>query len=99
MKRTLGLVVILGGLSLAGCAGGYGGYYASVPPPAVRYEQRGIAPGAGYVWIDGYWGYNGGRYNWVSGRWTRPPRGRSRWEPGRWETRRGRYHYRDGRWR
>ena len=99
MKRTLGLAVILGGLSLAGCAGGYGGYYASVPPPAVRYEQRGIAPGAGYAWIDGYWGYSGGRYNWVAGRWDRPPRGRSRWEAGRWETRHGRYHYREGRWR
>jgi len=99
MKRTLGLVVILGGLSLAGCAGGYGGYYASVPPPALRYEQRGIAPGAGYAWIDGYWGYNGGRYNGVPGRWDRPPRGRSRWEAGRWETRHGRYHYREGHWR
>ena len=99
MKRTLGLAVILAGLSLAGCAGGYGGYYASVPPPAVRYEQRGRAPGAGYAWIDGYWGYNGGRYNWVPGRWDRPPRGRSRWEGGRWESRHGRYHYREGRWR
>lgn len=98
MKRTLGIAVILGGLSLAGCAGGYA-YYASMPPPPLRAEVRGVAPGVGFVWIDGYWGYSGGRYAWVPGYWGRPPRGRSRWEPGRWETRRGRYQYRQGRWR
>ena len=59
----------------------------------------GVAPGAGYAWIDGYWGYNGGRYAWVAGRWDRPPRARARWEPGRWETRRAKYYYRAGRWR
>jgi len=98
MKRILGMTVILGGLSLAGCAGGYA-FYATTPPPPIRSEARGIAPGAGYVWIDGYWGYNGGRYAWVAGRWDRPPRGRSRWESGRWETRKGRYQYRQGHWR
>ena len=99
MKRTLGIAVILGGLSLAGCAGGGYAFYASTPPPPVRVETRGVAPGAGFLWIDRYWGYNGGRYAWIPGRWERPPRGRARWEPGRWETRRGRYQYRQGRWR
>jgi hypothetical protein len=98
MKRTLGMVVILGGLSLTGCAGGYA-FYATTPPPALRFEQRGAAPGPGYVWIDGYWGYSGGRYAWVAGRWDRPPRPRARWESGRWETRGGKYYYREGRWR
>jgi len=103
MKQTLGIVVILGGLSLAGaltgCAGGGYGYYASTPPPPVRVEARGVAPCAGFVWIDGYWGYRGGNYAWVPGRWDRPPRTRARWIPGRWEARRGRYYYREGRWR
>jgi len=99
MKRILGMVVILGGLSLAGCVGGGYAFYATTPPPAMRFEERGIAPAAGYVWIDGYWGYRGGAYTWVPGRWDRPPHPRARWVPGRWETRRGRYYYRDGRWR
>lgn len=99
MKRTLGMAVILGGLSLAGCAGGGYAFYATAPPPAIRVEQRGVAPGVGFVWIDGYWGYSGGRYAWVPGRWDRPPRGHSRWEAGRWERRHGRYEYREGRWR
>jgi hypothetical protein len=98
MKRTLGFAVILGGLSLTGCAGGYA-YYASTPPPALRVETRGAAPGAGFVWVDGYWGYRGGSYAWVPGNWVRPPRARAVWVPGRWETRTGRYYYRAGRWR
>jgi len=98
MTRILGTAVILGGLSLAGCAGGYA-FYATAPPPPIRVEARGIAPGPGLIWIDGYWGYGGGRYAWVAGRWERPPRPRAVWVPGRWETRRGRYYYRQGRWR
>lgn len=99
MKRTWMMAVILGGLSLAGCAGSGYAFYASTPPPALRFEERGVAPGAGFVWIDGYWGYRGGAYAWVPGRWERPPRPRARWAPGRWEPRHGRYYYRDGRWR
>ncbi len=98
MKRILGMAVILGGLSLAGCAGGYA-YYASAPPPPVRVEVAGVAPGVGFVWVDGYWGYRGGNYAWIPGTWVRPPRARAMWVPGRWEPRRGRYYYRAGRWR
>src|SRR5215831_4770386 len=59
VRRGLMAAAAVGGLALAGCAGGYG-YYASTPPPPVRYEVRGYAPSPGYVWIDGYWGYRGG---------------------------------------
>jgi len=97
MKRSFCLALILGAVSLAGC-GGYA-YYAPAPPPAIRIEARGVAPGPGYVWIDGYWGYRGRSYGWVSGRWERPPRARAVWEPGRWEQRNNRWAYRAGRWR
>ncbi|HEY2845736.1 MAG TPA: hypothetical protein VGJ09_18900, partial [Bryobacteraceae bacterium] len=81
MKRILGTIVMLGGLALAGCAGGRYSYYASAPPPPIRVETRGASPGAGFAWVDGYWGYRQGNYAWVSGRWERPPRARARWEP------------------
>ena len=102
MSRWLARNVLWCGLaagSLTGCAGGYVGVYARTPPPPVRVETYGPAPGPGYLWINGYWGYRGNAYVWNPGRWDRPPRGRRRWEDGRWERHGDRYRWRDGRWR
>jgi hypothetical protein len=91
-------LLILGTLTLAGCAGG--GYYASGPPPPARVQARLVAPGPGMVWIDGYWGRGNRNYAWVPGRWTRPPRGGAVWVAPRWDQQRnGRYVFRNGRWR
>jgi hypothetical protein len=49
-------------------------------------------PGPGYAWIDGYWGWRGGRYIWVPGRWDRPPYAGAYWNHGHWD------HYPEG-WR
>ena len=97
MKR-LGLVLALATFSLIGCVGG-GGYYARVPPPPLRYEARGVAPGAGYVWVDGYWGWRGWRHEWVAGRWARPPRSRAVWVNPSWERNGDRYRFHEGHWR
>lgn len=43
-------------------------------PPAARYENA-PAPRAGYVWQQGYWGWQHGRYVWVQGQWNRPVSG------------------------
>jgi hypothetical protein len=102
MGRRWALLGVMGAaLALAGCADtyGHGNYYARTPPPPSRYERYDEAPGPGYVWINGYWGYRGNNYYWNSGRWERPPRGRHRWEDGRWENRGDRYQWREGRWR
>lgn len=101
MKRSAVLAIVLAAGSFTGCAYGYGGYsyYAPVPPPAARVEVVGRAPGAGFVWVPGYWGYRGNAYSWVPGFWGRPPHPRAVWEPGRWERRGNRYGYREGRWR
>jgi hypothetical protein len=98
MNRAAWLALVLGAFSLAGCTGGYS-YYASAPPPPVRVEGRGVAPGAGFVWVDGFWAFRGGAYAWDPGHWVRPPRPRAVWVPGRWDRRSGRYYYREGRWR
>jgi hypothetical protein len=97
MKRGAWLALVLSAVSLAGCGGGYA-FYASTPPPPVRVESRGVAPGAGFVWVDGYWTFRGGAYAWERGHWVRPPRARAVWVPGRWDRRGGRYYYREGRW-
>jgi len=65
------------------------------PPPPAAYVAGpvGVAPGPGYVWVDGYWNWVGGRYVWVPGAWVLPPPGHKvwiapsvefRWHGGRW---------------
>ena len=97
MKHLPVKLTILAAMTLAGCAGG--GYYASGPPPPIRVETRFGSPGAGMVWVDGYWGWNNRNYAWQPGRWVRPPRARSVWVAPRWEQRNGRYRLQKGHWR
>jgi hypothetical protein len=97
MRRFLLSGVVAATLSLGACAGG--GYYAYSAPPPARVEVRGIAPGPGYTWIDGYYAYRGNSYIWVPGSWVRPPRPRAVWVAPRWEQRNGRYYYHRGQWR
>jgi hypothetical protein len=98
MRRSiLGLALVA--TSLVGCGGGYGYYYAGTPPPPLRAEVIGVAPGPGYVWINGYWGSRGGRYAWVPGYYARPPHRGAHWEEPRWERHGDRYRFHEGRWR
>ena len=50
-------------------------YYVSSMPPEPLYESMTASPGYGYVWIDGYWHWNGYEWVWVSGRWERQQEG------------------------
>jgi len=101
-RTTLGLLAasLFAALVLVACAGGYASYsYATTPPPPLRVETYGPAPGAGYIWIQGYWGYSGNNYVWMPGRWERPPSGRRQWQSGYWENRANRYRWHAGHWR
>jgi hypothetical protein len=42
------------------------------PPPAPIVEVRPPAPAPGWVWMDGYWNWSGGRHVWIRGRWVAP---------------------------
>jgi len=81
----------------------YGGYPAeqvvvNAPPPAPYTEVIPVMPFPGALWIGGYWGWSGGRHNWVPGYWERPRPG-YRYEPHRWEPHDGgRWHLRLGGW-
>jgi hypothetical protein len=83
--------------TMVGCAGA--AYYAPGPPPPVRVEAYGAAPGPGFVRVSGYWGWRGGAYAWVPGYWGRPPHPHAVWAPGYWERAGGRYRFHEGRWR
>lgn len=73
--------------------------YVQQAPPPPRVEVIGVAPGPGYVWVGGEWGWNGG-WAWSSGRWCAPAYGHSVWIGGRWENagHRGWRHH-PGHWR
>lgn len=99
--------VLLLTLSLSACVvapvrpmGIYGGGAVVVaptaPPPPPR-EGVTVAPGPGYVWIEGHWNWTGHRHVWQSGHWTAPRRGQV-WVPRRWVPGQGGYHQHGGHW-
>lgn len=98
-KGTLLLAAMLTVGVTTACAARGGYAYVRVAPPPTRAELYGVAPGAGFVWVNGYWAWRGGGYMWAPGYWARPPRPHARWAPGYWEHRHGGYYYRPGCWR
>jgi WXXGXW repeat (2 copies) len=94
MKKLLVIMAIATSLfATTGCAGGY-----VDAQPADEYYDQGVAPGPGYVWIDGDWVWGGGRYTYHHGYWGHARAGRT-WQKGNWaHTSRG-YHWNSGHWR
>jgi hypothetical protein len=43
-----------------------------------------IAPGPDYIWMPGYWAWNGFTYYWVPGTWVLAPYVGALWTPGWW---------------
>jgi hypothetical protein len=76
-----------------------GAVFVRVGPPAYRAEVVGVAPGPGYAWVAGYWGWGRAAYYWIPGRWVARPYARARWEPGRWRHRGQGWYWVPGRWR
>jgi hypothetical protein len=88
MKTKLLLTAaLIGAVSLSAHAGVYVGFSVGLPvphvvvrapapvvvvAPAPVVETAPVCPGAGYVWVSGYWsGYGPGRA-WVAGFWRAP---------------------------
>jgi hypothetical protein len=72
---------------------------ATVAPPAPYVETVPAAPFVGAVWVGGYWGYHGGRHEWVPGRYEAPRPG-YRYEPHHWvQQSAGHWRLEGGAWR
>lgn len=103
--RGSGLIaLVLGSLSLAGCAVAPApGYVVEGPvmvaPPPPRVEVIGVAPSPGLIWVGGYWNWVGGSHVWVAGHWEAPPRGYRVWVPHHWVAYRGGWRLVPGHWR
>jgi hypothetical protein len=67
------------------------------PPPLPVYEQPPI-PEVGYIWVPGYWAWDGEDYYWVPGTWVLPPEVGFLWTPGYWGWVDGAYIWREGYW-
>ena len=69
----------------------------TVAPPAPQVDVVIAAPGPGYFWIGGHWGWLGGRHVWVGGRWEAHRPG-WRWAPFGWARHRRGWRAVPGRW-
>ena len=106
MERSRWLYVALTAVSfglgtLGGCVVApppyYYGYGPTEGPPPPPHEVIGVPPVAGYIWIDGFWDWDGDRYAWRTGRWE-PPRPGYRWVPHRWDREGTHWQRHGGRW-
>ncbi len=101
-SRAARLAGVMLSLALTGCvvapaAQPYYGEPVMVAPPPPRVEIVGVAPYPGYIWIGGYWGWQGGRHAWVPGRWEAPRHGHH-YVPHQWEPHGSHWRERPGYW-
>jgi hypothetical protein len=73
------------------------GVIVDIAPPSPYVEVVPAIPYPGAYWIGGYWGWNGGRHQWVPGRWDRPRPGYA-YQPHAWVQHGGRWHLNGGAW-
>lgn len=107
LQRTILGAVLTGGMALGALAQipvpipplpGLDVRFTTSRPPAPRRERRIASPGQGYVWVNGFWHSDGGRWQWVQGRWDRPAIAEGYWIPARYiRTTRGTI-YEPGHW-
>jgi len=69
------------------------------PPPPPPRQVIPVTSGARYVWVPGYYRYNGHAYVWAAGRYAIPPSRYRVWMPGRWVARSAGYVWVAGYWR
>lgn len=70
--------------------------FIGVPPPALVVEPV-PPPRPLYVWVPGYWRWDGHRHVWVAGHWI-PERGGWHYVAPHWEEAGARWHFRPGHW-
>lgn len=72
-------------------------YVQDAPPPLIV-ENCPPCPRENYVWINGYWYWNGKKYCWKKGRWAPPRHHGEYWIEPRYEKHKRGYRYVPGYW-
>lgn len=62
------------------------GYAAQSPiaPPDKPQEVVPPSPGPGYIWVSGFWQWDGAQYTWLAGHWELPPSANMMWVEPQW---------------
>jgi hypothetical protein len=71
---------------------------ASVAPPLLPVYEQPPIPGPGYLWIPGYWAWDGTEYYWTPGYWATPPAVGLYWTPPYWAWSNGVFVFNAGYW-
>jgi hypothetical protein len=67
-------------------------------PPKLRSEERPHRPGRDFVWIQGFWHWQGNDWGWIPGRWERPNDRGARWVKARYAREGSGWRYEPGHW-
>jgi hypothetical protein len=99
LKGSLLTAVLLASGVMSACGGrGFIAVGTPLPPPPYA-GPVGVAPGPGYVWINGFYDYSGGSWVWRHGYWAQPPYPNAVWISPFWEHDHDRYRFHRGYWR
>ena len=71
---------------------------ATIAPPLLPVYAQPAIPGPGYLWVPGYWAWNGSEYFWTPGYWSMPPTVGFYWTPPYWGWLNGAYVFNAGYW-
>jgi WXXGXW repeat (2 copies) len=102
LRRVVGVfasTVVLSGMLVVAPASASTRVYVRIGPPAPVVERVAVAPGPGYVWVPGFYRWDGRHNLWVAGHHVRPPRARAVWVPGHWVHAHQGWYWTDGRWK
>jgi YXWGXW repeat-containing protein len=101
----LAALMILGSATIMGCSTSKpvvvtptGQVVVTQEPPPPKQEVIGTAPGASYIWVQGYWMHTDGRWVWVPGHWQARPTVTAIWVPGHWDRTPNGWVWTPGRW-
>ena len=97
MKSRLAFTALLFASAALFSAGCVTSVWVPLGPPDALVEVHGGIPGAGFVWLEGYWEWHN-RWAWQPGHWARPPHANARWEAPRWERGSRGWRFHRGRW-
>ena len=95
-KMLLALCIATGSLASMGAMPALADVYVRIAPPEPRHEVVPVVR-QGWVWVPGYWNWNGRRYVWVKGHRVRARHG-SHWVEHHWIEDRGRWRMERGHW-